>query len=702
MPKTHTVKKLGETFCSVAVHHKFANCKQLRAEPDNIKTFDTDRDTHEKWVLKVGDEVVIPKAVPKGEEAAPEKVNKYVRNGLPLAEIRFIRDIAEKPTDDAYRGRPKTTLDISNYVTDKAGADETATLVDHTHHEFNADADKDEDTYKVEVIDPRTKEDALDVHIEALKPKYQGTGMPYVVKTGDWLSKIAKAHGLKRWQDIYNHRLNRDFKRTHRDPDLIFPGDHLFIPKKVTGHEPFPGTAKTATTAGSGERGKRSLPLKVKRVDDTRYFRSCYVRLVVDDVDKAARDKQALLTTDMFDLDSKVEILDQNVWAEYVLDKCPATDHKCRAVRDAAINRGKEADLCIRVLRAVANGKVGQEGGDGNDGIVSLEDVRRRIQIYCRRHWAQAHVRYNIVRLETVDLPSDMLTVGDETGNRSTGHKSGSVDPGKIGFTINVRRFTRGSDATHPIAAFDVPRGKTPQQTAELIRTKVNRINHLSAKVSVNPPEVGNDRGSADVLITDDQGGRITITGATGVGDQDSDQRFSVVHMTSLTVEKRNTLANYHVGHPEERNLFKSYDTGDKVIDLYVVDEIPPDVGGFTVPEQAHLDANRQLMVGMKNSFLIIDGMADGSDDDPFAIPHEIGHILLDNAVHALRRQELMDGNYLGASTTEDDPKRISHRDPAADNWQKIIQNPDGTLAVTLGEVNPVKRIGQASADLLH
>jgi nucleoid-associated protein YgaU len=48
------------------------------------------------------------------------------------------------------------------------------------------------------------------------------------VRSGDWLSKIARAHSTD-WQVIYN--LNRD---RIRDPDLIFPGQVLRMPEGAT------------------------------------------------------------------------------------------------------------------------------------------------------------------------------------------------------------------------------------------------------------------------------------------------------------------------------------------------------------------------------------------------------------------------------------------------------------------------------------
>lgn len=57
---------------------------------------------------------------------------------------------------------------------------------------------------------------------------------PYTVKPGDTLSAIASKHGMK-WQDIYNHPSNADFRRKRPNPNLIHPGDVIMIPDGATG-----------------------------------------------------------------------------------------------------------------------------------------------------------------------------------------------------------------------------------------------------------------------------------------------------------------------------------------------------------------------------------------------------------------------------------------------------------------------------------
>jgi N-acetylmuramoyl-L-alanine amidase len=44
------------------------------------------------------------------------------------------------------------------------------------------------------------------------------------------LSKIALQYGLRDYNTIYQHPQNADFRRRRPDPNIIFPGDRIFIP----------------------------------------------------------------------------------------------------------------------------------------------------------------------------------------------------------------------------------------------------------------------------------------------------------------------------------------------------------------------------------------------------------------------------------------------------------------------------------------
>lgn len=56
-------------------------------------------------------------------------------------------------------------------------------------------------------------------------------GFWYTVKSGDWLDGIAKRNGLSSWKDIYYHEKNKPHREKRKDPNKLYPGDKLWIPK---------------------------------------------------------------------------------------------------------------------------------------------------------------------------------------------------------------------------------------------------------------------------------------------------------------------------------------------------------------------------------------------------------------------------------------------------------------------------------------
>ncbi len=53
----------------------------------------------------------------------------------------------------------------------------------------------------------------------------------YIVKQGDCLSSISDKYGLS-WKKIWDHPKNSQLKEQRKDPNVLFPGDKLFIPDK--------------------------------------------------------------------------------------------------------------------------------------------------------------------------------------------------------------------------------------------------------------------------------------------------------------------------------------------------------------------------------------------------------------------------------------------------------------------------------------
>ena len=61
---------------------------------------------------------------------------------------------------------------------------------------------------------------------------------------GEHLSGIAKKYGFSTYKTIWDHAQNAELKKERHNPNVIFPGDELFIPDKGEKEEPRPTEKK--------------------------------------------------------------------------------------------------------------------------------------------------------------------------------------------------------------------------------------------------------------------------------------------------------------------------------------------------------------------------------------------------------------------------------------------------------------------------
>src|SRR6266850_465636 len=54
----------------------------------------------------------------------------------------------------------------------------------------------------------------------------------HTVVQGEYLAKIARAYGFASYQTIWDAPENKDLKDKRKNPNVLFPGDELFIPDK--------------------------------------------------------------------------------------------------------------------------------------------------------------------------------------------------------------------------------------------------------------------------------------------------------------------------------------------------------------------------------------------------------------------------------------------------------------------------------------
>lgn len=64
-----------------------------------------------------------------------------------------------------------------------------------------------------------------------------GSGACHIVGQGECLASIAAAYGLS-WKTVWNHAQNRQLKAARRDPNVLMPGDRVYIPEKRAREQP--------------------------------------------------------------------------------------------------------------------------------------------------------------------------------------------------------------------------------------------------------------------------------------------------------------------------------------------------------------------------------------------------------------------------------------------------------------------------------
>ncbi len=62
-------------------------------------------------------------------------------------------------------------------------------------------------------------------------------GQTHYVKQGEYLAQIARSYGFADYKTIWDAPENSDLKEKRKNPNVLFPGDKLFIPDRETREE---------------------------------------------------------------------------------------------------------------------------------------------------------------------------------------------------------------------------------------------------------------------------------------------------------------------------------------------------------------------------------------------------------------------------------------------------------------------------------
>ena len=400
-------------------------------------------------------------------------------------------------------------------------------------------------------------------------------------------------------------------------------------------------------------------------------FRSKYMRLVVDQQDHDAAAGQTLLTTDTVDAgDETIEILDQHVRATYEFSRCPASP-KCNVTAEVPIGTGKlRAKVTVQILQDPATGTP----------VATVDQARKSVLKYVRQLYAQANMGVNIVgTIRNVPAPTNLIAIANANG-------AAAVGGGTIQIRVQIGKPNQATFDFDKTVQIVTKAGDAPSATATALAAAINAAFAAAtppfaakATPSNNPPLVGQALGSADVLVGDPLTQSITLSVVT---TGDLSHPVTIGRITSTAIPDF-TNVDSHVGTLEERTLVKNYDTGTDHIDLFLIGTLTSTaLGEAFIPNAAKAQNLRPISL-MTNSALVFAATATIKDNFHTTIPHEMGHILMDNN-HALVATEMMGaGSPVGANErVVNGPKRIS--DPV----------PPRTIGYTGGfQGNPVTMI---------
>lgn len=595
-----TIEEEGDCLCQLAIDAGFPDCGAIRGHAQNSGKPFLNRP------LRAGDVVFVPDKDPKKAKKGDKEEHKFKRAKASVM-LRFVHGTnSAKPEDDPAL----TDLCVSNMRPDRGNDDRKGVFPDDTVTGYNAIGDGDPDSFKVEVVDARTKKDELKVTLEALKPTFDGVGA-------------------------------------------------------VTGHGPF----------DAGERAKRSLEVKPKKVAPTTLFLSPYLKLVVDQQDKDARPKQMLLTAPAPDVDEKIEILDQQVQAVYELDWCPgAGDAKCKVTRTLDVGRDKKrVKVAIHVLRKTRTG----------DGVLDIPTIKKRLFKFMRELYAQSDMSMEFTaEPRLVPPPQNMIAIANEDGKGAVGAKKI-----KIAITVDKRAFD---------AEITTTLGDDPIKTADKLKAAIETAAAalappLALKVFTdeNPVMPGQPVGSADVIVGEPLIQEIDVSVVTS---DDANHKAVAAKLTSTKVTEFGA-ANGGTGTLDERVLVKNYESAKDHVDVFIVGEMSDNSFGEGWIPSAHKPAPQRPNARMVNSVIMRTHTLTGDNVVHRTLPHECGHVLMD-LVHATDPEEMMHGALPKgqAERVIDAPKRIS--DPIS-NANFIGFNASG------GNVNPTRRLRESNVTLV-
>ncbi|MCG8556008.1 MAG: hypothetical protein MJD61_12085 [Proteobacteria bacterium] len=423
--------------------------------------------------------------------------------------------------------------------------------------------------------------------------------------------------------------LARDFAYDSHSPDA----DNLRMQVLDPAARGLRAEAKLQSIDSNG-RVRDELMLVLRRPRPGSAFRSKFVRLVADRIDREASgvDRQLLLVglRDRIRLSYRTH---SRTLSHEVRVGRPGHDHGPLAAR--------MVPLRVRILRAGADGRP-VVGGSESTGL----DIAREQIAIANEIWLQCFVTFGAPELADVQVvdppPPALLAVSNGNGLPAAGG-------GLVRFTV----------AGRPLPAVTSVAGATPTQSALQI-ARALRLMGFRPRVTVNARTEFGAGPTADIVVRHASNQLAPIAPMAGVAlTTDARQSLTIgaVDLSDGLDEFNNMTAAS--GTLEERTLIKLLaDDDPSTIDVLIVNRF----SHGTRQGEAFIEASQSSLVNV----VLLDRNGLRQQRTAWTLAHELGHVLLNQPFHPDdvgpdRPWLLMDSDNNRGSVAG--PKRIPHRE---------------------------------------
>lgn len=118
----------------------------------------------------------------------------------------------------------------------------------------------------------------------------------YTIKQGDTLPRIAAAAGLGSWQQIHGHAENTGFRSKYSDPNLLFPGETIFVPDRQQRDE---SASTDQRHQYQYSRPKQKLRIAIEDQDCQRMTSTAYEIAIDGKLTKGTTDGEGIIDLDI-------------------------------------------------------------------------------------------------------------------------------------------------------------------------------------------------------------------------------------------------------------------------------------------------------------------------------------------------------------------------------------------------------------------